>query len=88
MAKARVRRRVALGGHSVPERDIETRYARGLHNLIHLYIPLASSWFVYNSVSVSGIRRIASGGRNMVDVIEDHTTWNTIRQVADGNLEE
>ncbi|ESQ74197.1 hypothetical protein [Asticcacaulis sp. AC402] len=34
---ARVRERVAHGGHSIPEADIQRRFPRSLHNLLYFY---------------------------------------------------
>ncbi len=46
---ARVRQRVKKGGHFVPAKDIRRRYPRLIHNLIHLYLPLADEWIFWNS---------------------------------------
>jgi len=46
---ARVRERVAKGGHDVPEPDIRRRYTRSLRNFWGSYRLLADSWvLVYN----------------------------------------
>lgn len=45
----RVARRVAQGGHSVPEDVIRRRFDAGLRNLEHLYKPLVDSWAVYDN---------------------------------------
>jgi predicted ABC-type ATPase len=49
---ARVRQRVKKGGHHVPSADIRRRYPRLLHNLIHLYLPIADEWYFWNSQSL------------------------------------
>lgn len=46
---ARVARRVALGGHAIPEADIRRRFARGLANLETLYKPLVDVWEIWDS---------------------------------------
>lgn len=51
MAVDRVAARVAHGGHSVPASDIRRRYLRGLHNLRHLYSPIADSWEMHENAS-------------------------------------
>jgi len=49
VAIARVKDRVARGGHAIPEATIRRRYAAGLKNLRELYLPLAnSSTILYN----------------------------------------
>jgi predicted ABC-type ATPase len=45
----RVRRRVADGGHSVPEAVIRQRFSRSLHYFENLYKPLVDEWYVWNS---------------------------------------
>jgi len=47
LAVQRVRARVISGGHHVPEHDICRRYTRAIHNLVELYIPVATAWTIY-----------------------------------------
>jgi len=42
MSRLRVAERVLHGGHDIPAADIARRFPRSLHNLIHLFAPLAS----------------------------------------------
>ena len=44
-AVARVARRVAAGGHSVPEEDIRRRYHRGLHLFGNAFKSLPDRWY-------------------------------------------
>ena len=46
---ARVARRVARGGHGIPEADIRRRFDRGLANLEQVYKPLVDRWEVWDS---------------------------------------
>src|SRR5579884_3038495 len=62
MALARVARRVALGGHGVPEDVVRRRYAAGLRNFFGLYRQLLSSWRIYDSSDLPSPRLIAIGG--------------------------
>jgi predicted ABC-type ATPase len=48
-AAARVRRRVRLGGHNIPPRDIRRRFKRSLANLFRYYVPLATRWAIWDS---------------------------------------
>lgn len=41
MSKLRVADRVAHGGHNIPTKDIERRFARSLYNLLNLYCTVA-----------------------------------------------
>ncbi len=46
----RVRQRVQLGGHDVPETDVRRRFSRAITNFWHTYRLLAEFWLlVYNS---------------------------------------
>lgn len=49
LALARIRDRVAEGGHDVPAVDVKRRFRRGLQNLLTLYRPLASSWTLFDN---------------------------------------
>jgi predicted ABC-type ATPase len=61
LAIARVKSRVATGGHSIPNETIARRYERGLNNFFKLYKPLSNSWRFYNA-SEAKIQLVAAGG--------------------------
>jgi predicted ABC-type ATPase len=45
----RVRQRVRMGGHDVPEADLRRRFLPGLRNLFSLYLPLADEALLFNA---------------------------------------
>jgi predicted ABC-type ATPase len=49
LAVERVARRVASGGHNIPEDVVRRRYGRGLKNLRELYLPMADGWMLFNN---------------------------------------
>lgn len=49
LAIDRVAHRVLDGGHNIPEDTIRRRYESGRRNFIELYLPLASTWEIYNN---------------------------------------
>ena len=49
IAIARVKQRVAEGGHDVPEPVIRRRFHAGLRNFEHLYKGLVDRWAVYDN---------------------------------------
>lgn len=49
LAIRRIRQRVKMGGHSIPEADVRRRFARSRINLIQLYGPLADTWQVWDN---------------------------------------
>lgn len=60
MAVARVARRVAAGGHDVPQADIRRRFDRGKRLFHGVYKPLADSWYHWFSDN-AGARLVAHG---------------------------
>lgn len=49
LAIARIKERVADGGHDVPIHDIRRRFRRSVSNFFKLYQPLADSWMLFNN---------------------------------------
>ena len=49
LAVERVRRRVAQGGHNIPENDIRRRFDRGLKNFQETYRQIVDKWRLYDA---------------------------------------
>lgn len=49
LAIQRVRIRVELGGHHIPDKIIERRYDRGLANFFRIYRPHCDAWIFYDN---------------------------------------
>ena len=49
LAVARIRDRVAEGGHNVPIQDVKRRFNRSISNFFRLYEPLLDSWMFFNN---------------------------------------
>jgi predicted ABC-type ATPase len=79
LAVARVADRVRMGGHNVPEETIRRRYRAGLRNLFTLYLPLATTWRVYDT-SQTRIRLIASGHGSVVSRVTAKKTWAELKR--------
>jgi predicted ABC-type ATPase len=75
---ARVRNRVLLGGHGVPEETIRRRYRRGLENFFRLYRPIADSWEFYENDEDRRPRLVAMGDGTM-ELVEDENLWTSIK---------
>lgn len=74
LAVMRVARRVAAGGHSIPEDVIRRRYVAGLRNFLTVYRTLATTWEVYDNSGT--VPRLVAAGRKAVTVeIADTETW-------------
>ncbi|MDQ2948937.1 MAG: zeta toxin family protein [Acidobacteriota bacterium] len=78
-AITRVRKRVRLGGHSVPDEVIRRRYRAGLSNFFELYRPLAHKWEFFDNSGYAGRpRRISVGRAGSPDVVFDVELWHEI----------
>ncbi|MDT4952583.1 MAG: hypothetical protein QOJ02_721 [Acidobacteriota bacterium] len=78
LAVQRVRRRVLVGGHNVPEEIIRRRYQKGIRNFFELYQTLADTWVMYdNSASVNPLL-VAAGGQGSIHIIVRPDVWQEI----------
>lgn len=59
IAKARVARRVSLGGHGIPDADIERRYAQSMANVREVAAIVDDLYFYDNSRDIAGLARVA-----------------------------
>ncbi|MBI5761517.1 MAG: AAA family ATPase [Planctomycetales bacterium] len=80
---ARVAERVRRGGHHIPEETIRRRYERSVHNLIHLYLPLADQWAIYDNSTRGEMVAVASGQNPGGAVIRNEVVWNRMLELAD-----
>jgi predicted ABC-type ATPase len=80
-ALARVARRVADGGHHIPNDVVRRRYAAGLQNMRHLYLPLVDTALVYDNSDTGGIV-IAERRPGAPLVIHDAERWRRIEEMT------
>ena len=52
LAIARIKDRVAEGGHHVPDVDVKRRFERSIVNFFNIYVPLLNSWMLFNNSAV------------------------------------
>ncbi|MBI9076601.1 MAG: zeta toxin family protein [Desulfatibacillum sp.] len=55
LALLRVRQRVRVGGHNVPEQTVRRRFKAGLTNFETIYKPLADKWALYDNSGPSPV---------------------------------
>jgi predicted ABC-type ATPase len=79
----RVRQRVRMAGHNIPEADVRRRHFRGLQNLFQIYIPAVSTWCVVDNSEKAKLRTVAAGTPRVQDVFEEEI-WQ--RMKAQANL--
>jgi predicted ABC-type ATPase len=80
LACERVRERVSLGGHNIPEEVIYCRYFKGISNFFKLYKPIATTWTVYDNSENAEI--VAEGNRHNKEVF-NHKIWEIICKLAE-----
>jgi predicted ABC-type ATPase len=81
LAIERVKKRVADGGHDIPEETIRRRYKKGMYNLIHTFIHHCDYWFVIDN-SGKTFNFIVEGLSNSEITIYDNKNWETIKENA------
>jgi predicted ABC-type ATPase len=82
LAVERVKERVRLGGHDVPEETILRRYRRGLRNFFALFIPLADTWAFYDNSMAGDPVTIATGKGDDNVTIHDADSWRKVKGAA------
>lgn len=80
LAVNRVALRVKLGGHNIPQADVERRFQRSLHNLYTLYLPLADRWTILDNASGT-LKPIAHGTAKRT-YVEESEKWLNLKQLA------
>ena len=79
LAVLRVKERIKMGGHSVPEETIRRRYKAGLKNFFNLYMPIADVWRIYDN-SDQHPSLIAAKINNNPVAIEQPTIWQNLME--------
>lgn len=59
----RIKNRVRLGGHFVPDEDVRRRYYRSKQNFWHTYKNLAEDWSLFNNPLSADNQLVAVGSR-------------------------
>ena len=69
LAVARIKDRVAEGGHHVPAEDVRRRFVRGLHNFFKIYESILDSWTLFDNSKTKPvlIAKRRNGHREVVD---------------------
>ena len=68
---ARIKDRVAEGGHNVPVQDVKRRFKRSICNFFKLYKPLLDSWMLFNNEGrIPELIAKVNNGKTIVSNIE------------------
>jgi len=81
LAYRRVRHRVKLGGHDIPQKVITRRFYRSLNNFFNLYLPLADTWIVFDNSTGKTATSIAWYINNQT-LIKSQKLWKKINHLA------
>lgn len=82
LAISRVRERIKMGGHNVPEYIIQRRYHAGLKNFFNLYLSISNSWQFYDNTNVEGLTLIASK-KDDSTIIQNENIWKKLLETYD-----
>ena len=82
LAIARVKARVAAGGHNIPEETIRRRYNVGIDYFFNIYAPISERWILADNSQIP-FRVIAEGSKNDVINIKDEETYKKIYAIAE-----
>jgi len=77
LAIARVRARVAIGGHNIPEDTIRRRYHMGLDYFFHQYVPLCDRWILADNSEIP-FTVVAEGSKNGITIVKDKEKYDKI----------
>lgn len=70
----RVAVRVSLGGHNIPDEIVRRRFNAGLKNLFHLYIPIVTTWKIFDN-SIPGHPLDVAEGSGYNDVVVTNASY-------------
>lgn len=76
----RVKLRVALGGHSVPDDVVRRRFTRSLSNFYHLYRPLANDWVVFDNSHPGNAEPLAQKTGTTLTVLKERA-WQKLQKI-------
>jgi predicted ABC-type ATPase len=81
-ALARVAQRVREGGHAVPDAIVARRYAAGLRNMRHLYLPLVDVGLIFDNSDDAGPALIAERTPAAPFAIHSPARWAAIEEAT------
>ena len=86
LAKKRVKKRVASGGHDIPPKVIERRFYRSLNNLVHRYSEAVDEWRVFDNAYQTIPQLILSGKGHTIKVHQEKK-WQRLLKLVEKSRE-
>jgi hypothetical protein len=71
--------RVKLGGHHVPEQDVQRRYERSRRHFIKDYLPLADEWVLWDNQSPPAVK-IADSNTHTLEQLQAMMTTSNVQE--------
>ncbi|MBI5143604.1 MAG: hypothetical protein HZA30_00860, partial [Candidatus Omnitrophica bacterium] len=81
LALARIKERVAQGGHSVANEDVRRRFDRSIKNFFTLYKPLLDSWNLFDN-STASPRLIAKEEYGKLTIVDEGLFDSITRKIT------
>lgn len=75
LARERVARRVAEGGHDIPAHIVERRYRQGIKNLFDIFMPAVDLWTIVDNSQ--GLLEIVAASEGIIN----HDTYKKIQAI-------
>ncbi len=66
----RIKSRVILGGHNVPDEDVKRRYLKGLYKFWTIYKDLADYYSIVVNNEYFDFKRIAQGSKEKIEILD------------------
>lgn len=82
MAIDRVKKRVATGGHFIPDEVIKRRYYMGLDYLFNIYIPVCDHWILADN-STMPFKVIAQGNKGEEPILRDPKAYKIVKTITE-----
>jgi predicted ABC-type ATPase len=76
-----VAERVRAGGHHIPADTIKRRYSRSVRNFLELYVPVATTWQVYENSGDKAVLLAFNNG--YFDTVLEDDDWERFLRSAD-----
>ncbi|NGM65472.1 zeta toxin family protein, partial [Sphingobacterium sp. SGR-19] len=83
LAIQRVKKRVSMGGHHIPDEVVVRRYHRGLSNLLNIYLPICDRWLVLDNMDLTP--EIIAQKDEFGEVVVNDEIWSRIYADYYGN---
>ena len=79
----RIKVRVKMGGHNIPDEDVKRRYVRSKNNFWNIYKNEVDEWGLYYNGEVAYIK-VAQGVNGHIDILDKDLYDNFVKDIQNG----